>query len=62
MGRLNSTLILTLVFFLVFTSAGILMRVFGYDPLRRNWKKKKDTYWIPREPVPFDPARVERQY
>lgn len=60
-GWFNSRLILVLVYYLVFTPSGLLMRLVGRDPLRRKWKKK-ESYWIPREPIPFEPEGMERQY
>ena len=61
-GRFNNQLILGLVFYLVFTPTGLIMRLLGKDPLDKNWKKKQESYWIPREAVPFDTQRVEKQY
>ena len=61
-GWFNSQLILVLVYYLMFTPVGLLMRLFRRDPLDIKWKKKRDSYWILRDPVPFDAERLERQY
>ena len=61
-GWFNSQLILVLVYYLVFTPVGLLMRLFRRVPLDINWRKKRESYWISREQVPFDPERLERQY
>lgn len=61
-GWFNNQLILGLVFYLVFTPTGLIMRLLGKDPLDKNWKKKQESYWIPREAVPFETQRVEKQY
>ena len=54
-------LLLTLVFFLVFTPYGIVMRLIGRDSLDRKWDPAAKSYWIQRE-EPFDVERFERQY
>ncbi|MDD5224882.1 MAG: SxtJ family membrane protein [bacterium] len=61
-GWFNGQLILALVFYLVFTPMGVLMRVFGKDPLAKNWDKSLDSYWILKEKTVFDPKNVERQF
>ena len=62
MGWFNGQLILVLVFYLVFTPVGVLMRIFKKDPLARRWNEKLNSYWILREKTVFDPSTVERQY
>ena len=61
-GWFNGQLILVLVFYLVFTPAGLLMRIFRKDPLARGWDKNLDSYWIPRAPAEYDPHSTEKQY
>jgi len=61
-GWFNSQLILALVFYLVFTPAGVLMRIFKKDPLAKRWNKNLDSYWILRAPEEYDPRSAERQY
>jgi hypothetical protein len=48
LGYVNSRIILTVLFYLVFAPMGILTRLFGYDPLRRK-RTPAETYWIPRK-------------
>jgi len=43
----NTRLILSLVFFVIFTPAGIILRLFGKDRLALSWKRKSDSYWVP---------------
>ena len=44
----NSRIILGLIFFLVITPIGLLMRVFGRDPMARSiGSKAPDDYWTP---------------
>ena len=61
LGEVNARIILTVLFFLVVTPIGFLMRLFG-DPLRRSLAKGGASTWIRRPPAPVDPARYERQF
>ncbi len=46
LGWLNTRLLLTLVFFLMITPIGLLMRVFGHDPMDRRWRRPgRNSYW-----------------
>ncbi|MBM4090917.1 MAG: sxtJ [Planctomycetes bacterium] len=49
------------VFFVVLTPLGVLMRIFGRDPLHRKWDKGRWSYWERREP-PADASRYFRQF
>ena len=44
-----SLLVLLLVYYLVLTPTGLLMRLFGYDPMHRRFDPEAQTYWLPRE-------------
>ncbi|MGB5737174.1 MAG: SxtJ family membrane protein, partial [Thiohalocapsa sp.] len=46
-SRVTTPLILSLVFFLVFMPAGLIMRIAGHDPMRRRLSADSDSY---REP------------
>jgi hypothetical protein len=41
-------LILAMVYYLVFTPLGLLLRMTGHDPLKRVLKRSQETYWEPR--------------
>lgn len=62
MGFIMSHVILGIVFGLVFTPAGLVMRLLGKDPLKERIDPDAKSYWIPRERKPFDPKSLERQY
>ena len=57
MGRVNSTILLTLVYFLLFLPVGIVRRLRGRDPLRLKWDKAAGTYREPSKVIP--PANME---
>lgn len=46
--RVTQPLILGMLYYLVFTPMGGLMRIFKGDPLRRKWDEKAASYWISR--------------
>ena len=48
LGNIVSPLVMALVFFLVVTPTGLIMRVIGKDLLNKKYDKKKETYWIKR--------------
>jgi hypothetical protein len=58
----NTRLILALVFYLVITPVGLLLRLFGKRPIPVNFDKSKDTYWIEREKKEYDPIRSEKHF
>ena len=61
-GQVNTQVILTLLYYLVFTPYGLVMRLFGGDPLQRKLKSA-ETYW---ESLEFkglkDRTRYEKQF
>ncbi|MCE5270112.1 SxtJ family membrane protein, partial [bacterium] len=62
LGWFNTRLLLILVFYLVLTPVGLLMRLFGKRPLSLGWDKDAPSYWIEREKKPFDPAQCEKHF
>ena len=48
-GLVVSCLILLMVYYLVLTPTGLLMRLFGYDPMQRRFDPGAESYWCPRE-------------
>ena len=61
-GKVNTQVILTLLFYLVFTPYGLVMRLFGRDSMQRKLKSA-GTYW---ESLEFeglkDRTRYEKQF
>ena len=46
LGKIVSPIIMAVIFFLVVTPIGLLMRLFGKDVLNLKLNKKKSSYWI----------------
>jgi hypothetical protein len=50
LGAIVTPIVMALLFFLVVTPVGLLMRLTGKDPLRLRGPRQGDSYWIVREP------------
>lgn len=48
-GRVTNPIILGLLYAVVFTPMGMLMRMAGKDPLRLKRRPHDVSYWIPRD-------------
>jgi len=60
-GFVLSHVIMAIIFYGLFTPVGLLMRLFGRDPMCRRLDPNASTYWVPRETV-TDPKRYFRQF
>lgn len=50
LGSIVTPIVMALLFFLVVTPVGLLMRLTGKDTLRLHGPRKVDSHWIVREP------------
>lgn len=48
-GFVISHILLGIIYFAIFTPAGWLLRLFGYDPLSRKFDRAATTHWVERE-------------
>ena len=60
-GRVNTRIILTVLYALVFTPIRLIRRAFG-DPLDRRMRDGRASVWVRRPPAPVDPARYRQQF
>ena len=49
LGNFISPIVMGLVFFLVVTPIGLIMKLLGKDLLRLNKKKNSNTYWLKKD-------------
>ena len=49
LGAIVSPVVMGVVFFLVVTPTGLIMKIMGKDLLNKKYDKKKRTYWIKRD-------------
>ncbi len=61
LGWTISHLVLAIVYYVVLTPFGLVMRVFGHDPLARHLDASAKTYWVER-PQAHDRKRYFRQF
>jgi len=62
LGWLMTRVILTVLFYLVITPIGLLLRLFGKDFLNLKLDRNRDSYWIPTKTVKFERKDYERQF
>lgn len=60
--RVLNPLIMAVMFYLVVTPTGLLMRLLGKDPLRLKNDPDTDSYWIKREPPGPAPQSLKNQF
>jgi len=60
-GWLVSHILMGLIYYLVITPIGLIMRTVGRDPLSRRFEPEAETYWTRREP-PTDTNHYFRQF
>lgn len=61
-GWVVSHVVVSIVFFLVITPIGVVMRAFGYDPMKRKLDPAAKSYWHEHRPCDVQPSRYFRQY
>lgn len=62
LGFIMTRVLLTAIFVFLFIPIGLLMQLFGKDPLRRKLDPDAETYWISKEYDAEAPERLERYY
>lgn len=62
LGYVNSRILLSVMYYGVFTLYGFVSRLAGRDPLNRRSKKKQQTYWIPRQRTRQPKEQFERLF
>ncbi len=62
-GLAINSILLFLLFYLVFVPAGVLLRCFRKDdPLRLAFEKELPTYWVERKPPGPEPCSMKNQF
>jgi len=54
--------IMGILFFLTVMPTGLIMRLFGKDPLRLRFDAEAKSYWIQREPPGPEPDSMRNQF
>jgi len=61
-GFVVSHVVLALVYYGVLTPIGLLMRLFGYDSMKREFDPEAETYWVKRPVAEVDAKSYFRQF
>ena len=60
--KLMTPFVLGVMFFLVITPMGVVMRMFGGDPLRLRFDRQRPSYWLERSPPGPKPDTFSDQF
>jgi hypothetical protein len=60
--RIVSPVVLGIMFFVVITPMGLIMRALGKDPLRLRLEREARSYWIERRPPGPPPDTLNNQF
>ena len=61
-GWFNAQLLLGILFYLILTPIGRIMRMMGRDPLHKEFNSDKMTFWIPKGEPEDGLERYKRQF
>ncbi len=61
-GWFMTRIILSVLFYIIFTPTGLIARALGKEFLELKIDKSRKSYWIYREERPFDKKDYERQF
>jgi hypothetical protein len=63
-GWVMSHFLLGLIYYVVLTPIGLVMRAIGRDPMQRRLEPDRESYWVrvPRERSTGDPSSYYRQF
>lgn len=62
LGWLMTRVILSVLFYLVVTLIGLLLRLLGKDVLELKFKRNGDSYWIPKKEMKSERRNYEKQF
>ncbi len=62
LGWVNTRILLGIIFYIIMTPIGVIMKVFGKDLLDRKIEPARKSYWIINEEGTVDKSRYEKQY
>ncbi len=62
LGRIVSPVVIGILYYLVITPFGIVMRLAGKDPLRLRREPDAQSYWIKRDPPGPPPDSLTNQF
>lgn len=61
-GFIMTRVILTVIFYGLFTPISLVARLFGKDWLEEHWDENAKTYWVKRPAASLDPTSAENMF
>ena len=62
MAKINTAVILTLVYFIIIAPVSVFLKLIGRDILDSEVEPARESYWEIREDPPFEKDNYDRQY
>ncbi len=62
LGWINSRIILSLTYYLLFTPISIIQKIIGRDEMERKFPEQTNTYWVDRSKETYNPKHFEKQF
>ena len=62
LGWIMTRIILSLLFYIIFTTIGLISRLFGKQFLELKWDRSQNSYWNMRTVEPFNKKNYEKQF
>ncbi len=62
LGWINARIILSILFYCIFTPISLFQKLTRRDALDRNFSKDAQSYWIDRSKEEYNPKHFERQF
>ncbi len=62
LGWINTRIILSVIYYLIFTPIALIMKIFGRDALNRKFDKAAKSYWNIRERTTIPKDQYLRQF
>ena len=62
LARITNPVFTGVMFYVIFTPAGLLLRLLGKDLLRLRYDRSAATYWIRRDPAGLLPDSMRNQF
>lgn len=60
--KITNPIVMGVMYYIAVVPIGLLMKVFGKDPLERRFDTQAKSYWIERTPPGPEPESMKRQF
>lgn len=60
--KIMNPLILFMIFLFILTPTSILLKLFSYDPMKKKYRKKIDSYWVKKKNIDSEKFDMNNQF